>query len=257
MAQPPVTTPTLPVTQTPNEFIFSLYKSWYPEAQDKLPNDSLCFQSNWPFINLLFLHGWTKQQILGGLPCCAPAKERREKGWLIIKQIGNEHAPWLKNKPLPKQVYREFVLKGKKIYIYTPPLGVWIISRVKIRGSKAFPMWSNITSGTCAKKGRHRWIHWRETHPQRGGGGCHHIGFTQSCQCSDRRSFTVSCMKCTQALIMPTVDGLNYTLCACVCVCARERTCLINRQNPPHQSLTNRQHSRLVPEVRIWAKWLN
>lgn len=154
MAQPPVTTPTLPVTQTPNEFIFSLYKSWYPEAQDKLPNDSLCFQSNWPFINLLFLHGWTKQQILGGLPCCAPAKERREKGWLIIKQIDNEHAPWLKNKPLPKQVYREFVLRGKKYIYIPPPLGVWIISRVKIRGSKAFPMWSNITSGTCAKKGK-------------------------------------------------------------------------------------------------------
>lgn len=52
----------------------------------------------------------------------------------------------------------------------------------------------------------------------KGGGGCHHIGFTQSCQRSDRRSFTVSCMKCTQALIMPTVDGLNYTLCACVCM---------------------------------------
>lgn len=257
MAQPPVTTPTLPVTQTPNEFIFSLYKSWYPEAQDKLPNDSLCFQSNWPFINLLFLHGWTKQQILGGLPCCAPAKERREKGWLIIKQIDNEHAPWLKNKPLPKQVYREFVLRGKKIYIYIhPPLGVWIISRVKIRGSKAFPMWSNITSGTCAKKGRHRWIHWRETHPQRAA-----EGVTTLDSLSHASAVTDVLSPCP-AWNVPKPSlcllWMAWTiLCVRVCVCARERTCLINRQNPPHQSLTNRQHSRLVPEVRIWAKWLN
>ncbi len=105
------------------------------------------------------------------------------------------------------------------------------------------------------KKERHRWRHWRETHPQRGDGGCHHIGLTQSCQHSDRRSFTVSCMKCTQTLITPTVEGL--CLCVCVWVRAHESTCLINHWNPPHQSLTNRQHSRLVPEGRIWAKWLN
>ena len=43
----------------------------------------------------------------------------------------------------------------------------------------------------------------------------------------------------------------------CVWVCARESTCPINHWNPPRESLTNIQHSRLVPESRIWAKWLN
>lgn len=45
-----------------------------------------------------------------------------------------------------------------------------------------------------------------------------------------------------KTLITPTVKGLYCTVC--VWVCAHESTCLINHWNPPHQSLTNRQHSK-------------
>lgn len=105
-----------------------------------------------------------------------------------------------------------------------------------------FPMWSNKATGGKGKNtdGGTR----RETHPQRGAAE----GVTTLDSLSHASTATDvlspgSCMKRTQNPHYAHSEGI-VLYGVCVWVCAHESTCLINHWNPPHQSLTNRQHSK-------------
>lgn len=145
----------------------------------------------------------------------------------------------------PKQVSRE---KN------SPLLNVWMSWIKTWRGTK-FPMWSNITTGSF-KKGKAQMEAPKRNIPSKGWWrvSAHWIHSERPAQW---QTFFHRVLHEMYPNPHYAYSGGIIMYCACVCVRARERTRLINHWNPPRQSLTNRQHSRLVPQSRIWAKCLN
>lgn len=149
----------------------------------------------------------------------------------------------------PKQISNEIVLG-----INGPPLHVWIISWVKMWRGTTLPMWSNNTAGIFRKKNSTDGGT-EEKHTLKGA----EEGVTTLDSLSHASTLTDVLSPRPAWNVPKTSLCLQWRDCTVLCVwaCACESTCLINHWNQPHQSLTNRQHSRLVPECRIWAKWLN
>lgn len=79
---------------------FNLFKSSYSEAEDRLPNDFSLFPVKLAFYQAVTLAQLDKVfgQILGGLPCCAPAREEKEE------------EPWLKTKQIDMKMFLDYII---------------------------------------------------------------------------------------------------------------------------------------------------
>lgn len=227
-------------------FFFNLFESWYLEADGRLPNDFSPFPVKLAFYKTVAPAKLDKafSQILGGLPCCAPA--RGGKRLSLVKKPNKCIMDMFVNYKIShftKQNSWEFVF-GK-----TPPpldIRVW-------RGT-TYPMWSNKAAGTFVERKCTDGAT-EEKHALKGVTK----GVTTLDSLSHASTVTDVLSPCPACNVPKPSLGSQWRDCIvqCVWVRAHESTCVINHWNPPHQSLTNTQHPCLVPEGRMWAKCLN